>query len=266
MSDNIKYYYLKLKGNFFDSEEMKILESQKNGVIYQNFYLKLCLLSLKSEGRLIFKDYLPYDEPMLSTVLRIDIDTVKTGLEIFIKIGLVEIMDSGLIFMTDIQSLIGSSSSEADRKKAYRERINECKKTNKGQMSGQMSPEIEKELKKELKIELKKEKEIYESKQIKASQMENFETFWSLYDKKVERTKCEKLWFKINPEAYEIILTHVELYVKSTPDKKFRKNPDTYLRNQCWNDEIISPDNKSKKSSFQDNVARLEEKRKELGK
>lgn len=139
MSDNIKYYYLKLKDNFFDSEEMKILESQKNGVVYQNFYLKLCLLSLKSEGRLIFKDYLPYDEPMLSTVLRIDIDTVKTGLEIFIKMGLVEIMDSGLIFMTDIQSLIGTGSSEGDRKKSYRKQIEEYKKTTKGQMSGQMS-------------------------------------------------------------------------------------------------------------------------------
>ena len=46
MSDNKKYYYLKLKDNYFDTEEMKILESQRNGVEYQNLYLKLCLLSL----------------------------------------------------------------------------------------------------------------------------------------------------------------------------------------------------------------------------
>lgn len=161
MSDNIKYYYLKLKENFFDSEEMKILEAQKNGVQYQNFYLKLCLLSLKSEGRLIFKEYLPYDDTMLSTVLRVDIDTVKTGMEIFIKMGLVEVMDTGLIFMTDIQSLIGTGSSEGDRKKEYRERIEQYKKFNNGQMSGQTSdirtPEIERELK--LKKEIIKNKD-----------------------------------------------------------------------------------------------------------
>lgn len=127
MSDNKKYYYLKLKDSFFDSEEMKILESQKNGTQYQNLYLKLCLLSLKSEGKLMFKDCLPYDLNMISTVLRVDIDTVKTGCELFQKLGLIDIMDSGLIFMSDIQSLIGAGSSEGDRKKLYREKIKELK-------------------------------------------------------------------------------------------------------------------------------------------
>ena len=55
MSDNKKYYYLKLKEDFFDSEEMKVLESMKNGIEYQNVYLKMCLLSLKSDGALLFK-------------------------------------------------------------------------------------------------------------------------------------------------------------------------------------------------------------------
>ena len=41
MSDNKKYYYMKLKDTFFDSEEMKLLESQKNGIVYQNFYMKI---------------------------------------------------------------------------------------------------------------------------------------------------------------------------------------------------------------------------------
>lgn len=269
MSDNIKYYYLKLKDNFFDSEEMKILESQKNGIEYQNLYLKLCLLSLKSEGRLIFKDYLPYDVQMLSTVLRINIDTVKTGLEIFVKMGLVEVMDTGLIFMTDIQSLIGTSSSEADRKKAYREKINECKKTNKGQMSGQTSPEIEIEIETKLKIESKKEDEIYEvekhdTEQFKLFQTENFETFWNLYDKKVERSSCEKKWKKINPDSYSLIFTHVEKYVKATPDKQYRKNPETYLNNQCWNDEIITTTSIPVKPSIQDNLKRFEEMEKTL--
>lgn len=67
----------------------------------------------------------------------------------------------------------------------------------------------------------------------------SFETFWNLYDKKVERLSCEKKWKKIKPDSYQLIFEHVERYVKSTPDKQFRKNPETYLNGCCWNDEIV---------------------------
>lgn len=51
MADNRKYYYLKLKEDFFDSEEIKILESMKDGYIYSNILLKLYLRSLRNEGK-----------------------------------------------------------------------------------------------------------------------------------------------------------------------------------------------------------------------
>lgn len=121
MSDNKKYYYLKLKEDFFDSEEMKILESMKNGIEYQNVYLKMCLLSLKSDGALLFKNMLPYSLEMLSCVLRINIDTIKTAIEVFQKIGLITMTDTETIYMTDIQALVGQSSTEAERVKKYRQ-------------------------------------------------------------------------------------------------------------------------------------------------
>lgn len=144
MSDNKRYYYLKVKETFFDGEEMKILESQQNGVIYQNLYLKMCLLSVKSGGALLFKDAIPYDVNMLSSVLRVNIDTVKTGIEIFSKLELIEIIDDKTIYMTDIQSLIGQSSSEGERKKLYRSKIKRIKKINSGRMSGQLSDDVPK--------------------------------------------------------------------------------------------------------------------------
>lgn len=67
----------------------------------------------------------------------------------------------------------------------------------------------------------------------------SFEDFWEEYGKKVDRPKCEKKWKKISQEAREKILDHVPRYVASTPDVKYRKNPTTYLNNECWNDEII---------------------------
>ena len=37
----------------------------------------------------------------------------------------------------------------------------------------------------------------------------------------------------------EQIFIHLPDYVNSTPDKKFRKDPTTYLNNKSFNDEII---------------------------
>ena len=53
MSDNKKYYYLKLKENFFESDSMILLESMKDGYLYSNILMKLYLRSLKDNGRLM---------------------------------------------------------------------------------------------------------------------------------------------------------------------------------------------------------------------
>lgn len=69
----------------------------------------------------------------------------------------------------------------------------------------------------------------------------SFDDFWELYDKKQDRPKCEKKWKKIKQAAREKIMEHLELYVRSTPDPQYRKNPSTYLMNESWNNEIIIP-------------------------
>ena len=123
MSENKKYYWLKLKETFFDSEEMKILESMENGTIYQNLYLKICLISLKSNGALLFKDMIPYNLEMIATITRTNIDIVRAGLQVFEKLKLITISDNEVIYMTDIQTLIGKSSTESDRVSKYRKTL-----------------------------------------------------------------------------------------------------------------------------------------------
>lgn len=68
----------------------------------------------------------------------------------------------------------------------------------------------------------------------------SFDDFWNVYDKKQDRPKCEKKWKDIKQGAREKIMQHLELYVRSTPDVKYRKNPLTYLNNQSWENEIIT--------------------------
>lgn len=156
MSDNKKYYYLRLKDNFFDGDELKILESMKDGYLYSNILLKLYLRSLKNDGKLVVNDRIPYNAEMLASVTGHQIGTIKQALSIFKDLGLIDVLENGAIYMLDIQNFIGRGSSEADRKREYRQRI-ETDRTNVQtkvrEISEKSPPEIELELEKEIKIE-----------------------------------------------------------------------------------------------------------------
>ena len=52
MADNRKYYYLKLKENFFDGDSIVLLESMPDGILFSNILMKLYLKSLKNGGKL----------------------------------------------------------------------------------------------------------------------------------------------------------------------------------------------------------------------
>ena len=129
-ADNKRYYYLKLKENFFDSEEMIILQSMQDGYIYSDILMKLYLRSLKNNGKLMFKDVIPYTPEILATTVRHQVGTVEKALKIFKQLGLVEVLDNGAIYMMDIQNFIGESSTEADRIRLYRSKIEKEKDNN----------------------------------------------------------------------------------------------------------------------------------------
>lgn len=151
MSDNKKYYYLKLRDNFFDNDDIAILESMPDGILYSNILLKLYLRSLKNNGKLMFNDRIPYNAQMLSTITRQPIAVVEKAVGIFKEMGLIEVLDNGAIYMLDIQNFIGSSNTEADRKREYRRKI-ALEKGQKllGHLSGQMSDEQAPEIKIEI--------------------------------------------------------------------------------------------------------------------
>lgn len=181
MADNKKYYYMRLKDNFFDTNELKVLQALDNGYIYSDILLKLYLMSLKDDGKLMLNDRVAYNSKMLATITRHSVEDIESALQILQDLGLIEILDNGAIYMLNIQNFIGQSSTEADRKKKYRRDIEEQKnacETNvpqalrqmSGQMSLQMSdrchdkcpdkrtPEIE--IEKEIDIEINKKKDI----------------------------------------------------------------------------------------------------------
>lgn len=68
----------------------------------------------------------------------------------------------------------------------------------------------------------------------------DFDFFWTLYDKKVGvKEKLKSKWKKLTNEERQKAIDYIDLYKNAVPDKQFRKNPETFLNNKSWNDEII---------------------------
>ena len=85
--------------------------------------------------------------------------------------------------------------------------------------------------------------------------LDRFEEFWESYDKKTSRNRCESLWKKMSKDKKEQAINYIDGYKKGQPDKKYRKNPDTYLRNESWNDEVIKSFNQVEEKSY-DNMTK----------
>ncbi len=164
MSTAKKYFYLKLKDNFFDTDEMIVLESMPDGYKYSNILLKLYLRSVKHEGRLMFNERIPFNSTMLSNVTRHSVGDIEKAVQIFKDLNLIEVLDNGAIYMLDIQNFIGKSSTEADRIREYRTKLNDEKKQLIVQSSYICTPELEIELDLELKKEIELDKDTMSGK------------------------------------------------------------------------------------------------------
>ena len=170
-----RYYWLKLPEDFFDDDTIDFIESQENGEKYVVFYLKLCLKALKNEGKLIRyvgNLLLPYDESGISKLTNTDIDTVRTALILFSQIGLIQRLETGEIYLTQINEMVGT---ETEKAKYMRQKRLKQKGNNVTQMlpeEGNNVPECNPE--KEIDIELDKEKDTYNAERADFSEIPSY--------------------------------------------------------------------------------------------
>jgi len=115
-----KYYWLKLKRDFFKRHDIRIIEAMPNGKDYILFYLKLLVESVDHEGALRFSETIPYNEEMLSVVTNTNVDIVRAAMKLFAELEMVEVLDEGTIYMNEVQALIGSETRWAEKKRQYR--------------------------------------------------------------------------------------------------------------------------------------------------
>ena len=127
-SDKKRYYWLRLKEDFFASDSISWLEEQDNGVYCSNLYLKLLLMSLRKDGvvvRMVGDKAIPYNAEALARVTNIPIDKVDGALSLLEGVGLVENREDGALFLPYLGDMVGSESTSAARVRKWREKKEE---------------------------------------------------------------------------------------------------------------------------------------------
>lgn len=122
MAEGKKFYWLKLKRDFFKRHDIRIIEEMPNGKDYVLFYLKLLLESIDHEGSLRFSDTIPYNEQMLSVITNTNVDIVRAAMTLFTELNLIEIFDDQTIYMGEVEKMIGSESESAGRMRRLRQK------------------------------------------------------------------------------------------------------------------------------------------------
>lgn len=254
---NKKYYWLKLKEDFFEEDAIAWIEEQEKGKEYCLFYLKLCLKSLKTNGLLIRNVgsmLIPYDAKSLAKVTNTDLDTVKVAMDIFTRIGLVQILENGEIFISQLQNMVGSETKWAEKKRLQRQ-----KKDNVHLLSQTCPTETEQEIEKEteLDIETELEKDIEKEQQHieRKDVADNINLFFpSLNDKDINAIASEFL--KTNKDIYylleKLILTYDNQNIANKTGYILKALSDDYPLKFCttlenlilvWEDELYRNEN-----------------------
>lgn len=194
---NKKYYWLKLNIDFFDREEIKLIEGMPNGKDYIIFYMKLLLKSTNTDGRLMFKDIIPYTDEMLATITNTNIDVVRSAVKIFIQLGLMDKLDDGALFMLETQNMIGSETEYARKKREYREKVKQGLLEDKTQDNIETKKDIvRQEIEKEIELDKDKKIEDQEVRPTDSSSIEFKNNFIKLKNIVIQSTGQEE--FRIN--------------------------------------------------------------------
>lgn len=120
-----KYYWLRLKRDFFKRHDIRIIEDMANGKDYILFYLKLLCESVDHDGNLRFSEQIPYNDQMLATITNTNIDIVRSAIKVFSELGMMELLDDGTFFMNEVQRMIGYETEWAAKKREYRKKISD---------------------------------------------------------------------------------------------------------------------------------------------
>ncbi|MFP8917786.1 phage replisome organizer N-terminal domain-containing protein [Enterococcus innesii] len=117
-----RYFWLKLKNDFFEQKEIKLLRRVAGGDTYTIIYLKMMLKSLKNDGKLFYEFFGDnFDEE-----IALDIDESPEDVAMTIRYleskGLIELIEGDEYFLNKVPEMLGSEAYSTARSRRHREK------------------------------------------------------------------------------------------------------------------------------------------------
>ncbi|EPY2286111.1 phage replisome organizer N-terminal domain-containing protein [Clostridium sporogenes] len=182
-----KYYWLKLKEDFFRQKEIKKLRKIAGGDTYTIIYLKMMLLSLKDEGKLFFEGLEDSFIDEVALEIDEDLENVKVTIMFLIKCRLIEEVTENEFLMTKAYESIGSETQSAERVRRFRER----KKQQELLQCNTLVTKCNTEIEKDIELDIEKDTELEKKKKKKGRKKEGTKkTYNTIID---EYTENEEL-------------------------------------------------------------------------
>ena len=126
MAEAKKYFWLRLKRDFFKRHDIKILRRMEHGDEMVVFYLALLTESIDHEGALRFSEDTPYTTQMLAYVTDTDEEIAEKAMTILTSLGMVKVGEDGTFFMPELKGLISYETDYARQKREWREEKRQC--------------------------------------------------------------------------------------------------------------------------------------------
>ena len=232
-----RYYWLKLKVDFFDQKEIKMLRKIAGGDTYTIIYLKMLLMSLKNDGKIYFDGIADSMVEEIALEIDEDVENVQITFNYLQSKNLVEFCQDDEIEMSDISTMIGSESDKASMMR----RLRRQRKLNESNNVTHELPQRYTEIEKELDIEIDIEKD----KPSKADALnEEFDKWWELYGKRGNRKPAlQKFKTCRKKHSFDQIINGTKEYLKTVTDKKFQKHGSTFLNAEGYMDDYTQDAN-----------------------
>lgn len=252
--------WIKITTDIFDDEKIKIIDTMPARDEILVIWFKLLTLSGKvnRNGALFMNTKIAYTPEMMSAIFNRKLAVIKMALEVFESFEMIEVEANNAISISNwekhqnIEGMDKIRTQNNIRQKKLREKrkleLQESNVTSNVTVTQSNATDKE-ENKIKNKNKIKNTKSDF--KKIPEPTKLDFDLFWNLYDKKTGKDKCLSKWNKLNLETQTKILEYIPKYKIAQPDKKFRKNPETFLNNKSWEDEIISKSNNNNTSTLQ---------------
>ena len=269
-----KFYWIKLRTNFFSREDIDFLLSQKNGAEYVVLYQMLCLNTANNQGRLETKMgeiIIPYNAEKIARDCKyFDIDTVNVAMSLYKKLGLIyEEEQDGVLRILDYEEMVGSESASHEAIKKRQQRL---KKRQEDNLRDNMGTKCLTEYR-DNSIEYRdKILDIDINNNISSSPMENlpatepndeqlftqeFERMWLYYPNKKGKSKALKKYIIARKKGvtYEEIAQGLKNYInyckKNKTAEQYIKHGSSWFNQECWKDEYKTDDLKSNDSQME---------------